>query len=67
VDDKSTDATKEVVHTYMNEYGDQHNMRLLELSRNYGKGGAVKQGVRRTRGKFVLMVGACSRPVYVPR
>jgi dolichyl-phosphate beta-glucosyltransferase len=56
VDDKSTDATTTVVRDYMLKYGDKHNMKLLELSRNFGKGGAVKQGVKRASGKFILMV-----------
>lgn len=31
-------------------------LRLLKLCRNCGKGGAIKQGVFRSRGKYILMV-----------
>lgn len=57
VDDKSTDDTKDVVRNkYMREHGDAHRISLLALSSNFGKGGAVKQGVKRARGKYILMV-----------
>ena len=56
MDDKSTDTTIEVVRNYMKEFGDKHNIRMLTLRCNLGKGGAVKQGVRRARGRSILMV-----------
>ena len=56
VDDGSKDNTKEVVSNYMNKY--PKIIRLLALHANCGKGGAVKRGVSRSRGQYILMVDA---------
>ena len=33
------------------------SVRLLKLGKNQGKGGALMNGVLRSRGKYILMVG----------
>ena len=57
MDDKSTDATVQVVKNYMDsDYGSAVN--LVELKLNRGKGGAIKAGVEHTRGEYILMADA---------
>ena len=56
VDDGSKDNTQEVVSTYMKKH--PKIIRLLALHCNCGKGGAVKRGVSKSRGQYILMVDA---------
>ena len=53
VDDGSKDSTCTVVHKYMQS---SNFIRLVKLGKNRGKGGAVKQGVKEARGRYILMV-----------
>ncbi|XP_018018372.1 dolichyl-phosphate beta-glucosyltransferase [Hyalella azteca] len=57
VDDGSTDATCDVVARYTQRYG-ADTVRCLKLSRNRGKGGAVRMGVLRARGSLILFADA---------
>lgn len=57
VDDGSTDQTVRVAHGYSRKYG-ADVVRLLQLQRNHGKGGAVRKGMLRGRGRYLLMVDA---------
>lgn len=57
VDDGSADKTADVVRDYIQRHSDD-KIRLLRLPRNRGKGFAVKQGMLRARGHFLLMVDA---------
>jgi glycosyltransferase involved in cell wall biosynthesis len=56
VDDKSSDLTIDVVRQYMNNSKGGHNLSLLKLFSNRGKGGAIKAGVEFCRGRYILMV-----------
>lgn len=58
VDDASIDKTTEIA----SEYSTQHRnlIRILRLGENHGKGGAIKLGIQRARGKYILMVQAFS-------
>ena len=61
VSDGSTDDTESVVRSYADAVtrADPNNcLRLITLSRNSGKGAAVRVGMARSRGMFCLMVDA---------
>ena len=55
VDDGSRDGTVGVVRRFCNKHD---SVRLLELHKNHGKGGAVRKGALRARGRRILMVDA---------
>lgn len=55
VDDGSRDSTARVAMNYVEKYGSDV-VRLLKLSANQGKGGAVQQGMLHARGQYLLMV-----------
>lgn len=57
VDDGSSDGTSAVALKYVRDLG-SNTVRLLRLHSNCGKGGAVRKGMMRARGKFLLMVDA---------
>lgn len=57
VDDGSNDGTSEVALTYSKKFG-YDLVRVLQLSKNRGKGGAVKMGMLSARGSYLLMVDA---------
>jgi dolichyl-phosphate beta-glucosyltransferase len=57
VDDGSTDGTKELVMSYVKKYGSDV-VRLCTLSPNQGKGAAIRKGMMRARGKYLLMADA---------
>lgn len=57
VDDGSKDGTCNVVKRYCVKEGTDA-IRLLKLHRNHGKGGAVRKGMMRGRGQYLLMVDA---------
>ena len=57
VDDGSRDRTVQVALDYVRRYGSD-KIRLLKLHKNHGKGGAVRKGMLRARGEFLLMVDA---------
>lgn len=57
VDDGSSDATVEVAKAYSRRLGSDV-LRLLRLRRNRGKGGAIREGMLHTRGRYALMVDA---------
>lgn len=57
VDDGSRDATADVAMRYVREVGSER-VRLLRLHQNNGKGGAVRKGMMRARGRYLLMVDA---------
>lgn len=57
VDDGSRDRTADVAYEYTRRFGAE-KVRVLRLQKNCGKGGAVKKGVLRARGEYVLMADA---------
>ncbi|XP_063300935.1 dolichyl-phosphate beta-glucosyltransferase [Pelobates fuscus] len=57
VDDGSKDKTTEVALDYSKRYGCD-KVRVLTLTKNRGKGGAVRMGVLVSRGKTILMADA---------
>jgi len=57
VDDGSRDNTSEVAMQYVKKETID-TVRLLKLTKNRGKGGAVKRGMLCARGKYMLMVDA---------
>ena len=54
VDDHSTDQTTQVALRFSADHKDV--IRVLRLGGNHGKGGAVKLGVQKARGEYILMV-----------
>eukprot|EP00188_Purpureofilum_apyrenoidigerum_P004294 Plantae.Rhodophyta-Purpureofilum_apyrenoidigerum.ctg4770.p1 GENE.Plantae.Rhodophyta-Purpureofilum_apyrenoidigerum.ctg4770~~Plantae.Rhodophyta-Purpureofilum_apyrenoidigerum.ctg4770.p1 ORF type:complete len:343 (+),score=62.56 Plantae.Rhodophyta-Purpureofilum_apyrenoidigerum.ctg4770:256-1284(+) len=56
-DDGSQDDTANVVLKYVRKYGHEQ-IRLLRLQVNQGKGGAVRMGILRARGEYLLMADA---------
>lgn len=57
IDDGSTDGTRELVMSYVKDYG-SNIVRLCTLSPNQGKGAAIRKGMMRGRGEYLLMVDA---------
>ncbi|KAK4311692.1 hypothetical protein Pmani_016825 [Petrolisthes manimaculis] len=57
VDDGSRDKTTEVGLKYSRTYGSD-KVRVLTLAKNRGKGGAVRMGMFRARGKLLLFADA---------
>jgi len=57
VNDGSKDATAKVAMDYVRREGHER-VRLLNLFKNNGKGAAVRKGVTRARGQYVLMADA---------
>jgi dolichyl-phosphate beta-glucosyltransferase len=57
VDDGSGDTTAKVALDYSRKFTTE-KVRLLKLNENHGKGGAVRKGMMRARGKHLLMVDA---------
>lgn len=57
VDDGSTDRTSECGHRYRKRYNNDL-IRVITLSENVGKGGAVKAGVLAARGKYIMFADA---------
>lgn len=57
VDDGSKDTTVEVVSEYVGQHGSD-TIRICKLFKNHGKGGAVRKGMLRARGQYILMVDA---------
>ncbi len=58
VNDGSKDGTKDIaLNEYVSVYGAER-VRLLQSHANGGKGAAVRKGVMRARGKWVLMADA---------
>lgn len=54
VDDGSTDGTKEVIRSEIQSRGRQNWIRLVVLSRNFGKEIALTAGLREARGDLVV-------------
>lgn len=57
VDDGSKDKTAQVAQKLVQAHGSD-SVRLLKLFRNSGKGAAVRKGMMRGRGKYLLMADA---------
>lgn len=57
VDDGSNDGTSEVALGYSKREG-ADKVRVLKLTKNRGKGGAVRMGMLSTRGAYLLMADA---------
>ncbi|CAB4041973.1 Dolichyl-phosphate beta-glucosyltransferase, partial, partial [Paramuricea clavata] len=57
VDDGSKDSTTKVALKYVEKHGVEL-IRVLTLTKNRGKGGAVRMGMFSSRGKQLLMVDA---------
>jgi len=57
VDDGSSDATSDVGLDYLDKFGSD-KVRVLTLQHNRGKGGAVRMGMLRARGKKLLFADA---------
>eukprot|EP01138_Halocafeteria_seosinensis_P008833 gb/GECG01009029.1/.p1 GENE.gb/GECG01009029.1/~~gb/GECG01009029.1/.p1 ORF type:complete len:328 (+),score=36.42 gb/GECG01009029.1/:1-984(+) len=57
VDDGSKDRTVEIAMGYVRKHGTD-KIRVMRLHKNHGKGGAVRKGMLRARGEYMLMVDA---------
>eukprot|EP00164_Ancoracysta_twista_P002654 GFYU01003530.1.p1 GENE.GFYU01003530.1~~GFYU01003530.1.p1 ORF type:complete len:320 (-),score=86.78 GFYU01003530.1:170-1129(-) len=57
VDDGSVDKTCDIVLQYSRKYTTEH-VRLLKLTENVGKGGAVKRGMYVARGNYMIFADA---------
>lgn len=57
VNDGSTDNTSDVALGYVRRYSCE-NIRLLNLEKNRGKGGAVRLGVFSCRGEYIIFADA---------
>ncbi|GJQ84728.1 hypothetical protein Trydic_g21133 [Trypoxylus dichotomus] len=57
VSDGSKDKTVDVAQKYVKKLGTE-KMRVLELVKNRGKGGAVRLGIQSTRGRLLLFADA---------
>lgn len=57
VDDGSPDGTFKLALQYTDKYSSE-KIRVLKLAKNGGKGGAVRKGMFRSRGKLILMCDA---------
>ncbi|KAG8452757.1 hypothetical protein GDO86_004520 [Hymenochirus boettgeri] len=64
VDDGSRDKTTEIALKYCRKYSSD-KVRVLTLTRNRGKGGAVRMGVLVSRGKLILMADADGATKFV--
>nr|WOG36122.1 uncharacterized protein [Candida metapsilosis] len=59
VDDGSSDGTADYAIKLANEYKlEPHTMKVVQLSKNRGKGGAVTHGLLHTQGKYALFADA---------
>lgn len=58
VSDGSTDKTVEVVLKFAQENGLHDVLRVVSLTKNRGKGGAVTHGLRHVRGEYALFADA---------
>ncbi|CAD1810488.1 Glycosyl transferase 2 family protein [Candida parapsilosis] len=59
VDDGSSDGTAEYAIQLAKEYKlEPHTMKVVQLSKNRGKGGAVTHGLLHTQGKYALFADA---------
>lgn len=63
VDDGSSDATAAVAFDFVRTHG-ADRVRLLRMTKNSGKGAAVRQGMLSTRGRYVLMADADAATVF---
>lgn len=57
VDDGSKDGTADLALRYVRKHGSD-KIRLLRLRPNQGKGAAIKKGMLRSRGRYLLMADA---------
>jgi len=55
VDDASTDKTQEILQNLSKKV---KQIRILRNSHNLGKGGAIKNGIRKSKGRFVVIMDA---------
>lgn len=55
VNDGSKDETKAIVESFINK---NINVRLINLTKNQGKGSAVKVGVESSKGRYILFADA---------
>ena len=59
VDDGSKDDTIKVIETsFPNSFSNKTSFELIQLAENQGKGGALKAGVEKASGDFVLTLDA---------
>ena len=56
VDDGSIDSTVQVALKFAEQFSSIEAMRVLKMRENRGKGGAVKQGMLLSKGRYILMV-----------
>ena len=54
VEDGSTDRTAEIVQYYIEEFQPDSTLSLIRCPQNRGKGFAVKEGFKRTSGRYVV-------------
>lgn len=57
VNDGSRDKTSDIVLSYVDQYS-ADKIKLMELSRNRGKGGAVRKGCLSAHGEYILFCDA---------
>ena len=56
VDDGSTDGSKEYLIENISNFINSENFALILLSKNYGKGYAVRQGIKKIEGDYTLLI-----------
>ena len=56
VNDGSTDGSKEKLSNYINNSKSKISKKVLNLNKNYGKGKAVREGIKISKGKYVLLL-----------
>lgn len=57
VDDCSTDRTMELLHSHLQEKGDE-GVRIFQQPVNMGKGAAIHRGIREMKGDYVIIQDA---------
>jgi glycosyltransferase involved in cell wall biosynthesis len=57
INDHSTDQTKEIIESYMNDHSDS-NIILYNLNKNQGKGAAIHKGIESANGDFLIIQDA---------
>ena len=58
VNDGSTDGSKELIENYLSKGTSTSNIKLINFEKNKGKGKAVRDGIKESSGKYILLQDA---------